>query len=219
MITQVELENLIGTKIKCIDNYITAFTHKSANSKKSYDNLEFVGDSVLGFIVTKYLFDMFGDVENEGFLTKARTKIVRGTTLSTISHKLELYKWIEMDEKGIKNEWNKNPKILEDVFEALVGAMYLDLGLINTRIFVLNVLNKFPVDFGIDDNFKDQLMRFCHSNKKQLPVYSLCTSRQGVFKIEVTIEGVFMGAGNGNTKKEAEQNAAKTAIEHLKVYT
>jgi ribonuclease-3 len=215
LITKPELEELIGTKINDIRHYWTAFTHKSADSKNSYDNLEFIGDSVLGFIVTKYLFDMFGKDENEGFLTKARTKIVRGTTLSNISHNLGLYKWIQMDEKGLRNEWNKNPKILEDVFEALVGAMYLDLGLINTRIFVLKVINMFPVDFGNDDNFKDQLMRFCHANKKPLPNYVLENTDKGFFKISVTVNSIEIGSGSGTNKKQAEQNAAKDALKRI----
>jgi ribonuclease-3 len=212
MITRDELENLLGTKINDITNYTVAFTHKSFDAKNSYDNLEFIGDSVLGFIVTKYLYDMFGSVENEGFLTKARTKIVRGSTLSNISDKLGLYKWIQMDEKGIKNNWNRNAKILEDVFEALIGAMYLDLGLINTRIFVLNLIKMYPVDLTDDDNFKDKLMRICHIQRKNLPVYALKQSFEGIFNIEVFIDGVKYGVGKGQTKKQAEQDAAKDAL-------
>jgi ribonuclease-3 len=212
MITQFELEGILGTKINRIDNYIQAFTHKSSNITHSYDNLEFIGDSVLGFIVTKYLYDMFGNVENEGFLTKARTKLVRGTTLCNISHKLGLYKWIQMDEKGTKNEWNKNPKILEDVFEALVGAAYLDLGLISTRDFVLRVIKEYPIDFDLDDNFKDQLMRMCHANKEPLPVYTLDSNVKGLFKVNVFINSKLCGSGTGLTKKQAEQNAAKEAL-------
>jgi ribonuclease-3 len=214
-ITQLELEGIIGTRINKIDNYIRAFTHKSHDVNQSYDNLEFIGDSILGFIVTKYLFDMFGNVENEGFLTKARTKIVRGTTLSNISHKLELYKWIQMDEKGTRNEWNKNPKILEDVFEALIGAMYLDLGLIRTREFVLKLLELYPVDFDIDDNFKDQLMRTCHTNKQPLPVYVLDSNSKGTFKVTVYIDSKVCGTGVGQNKKQAEQDAARDALKKM----
>jgi ribonuclease-3 len=97
-----------------------------------FETLEFIGDSVLGFVITKFLFDQYEN-KQEGFLTKARTKLVRGETLANIASKLELYKWVQMDEKGMRNGWNKNPKILEDVFESLVGAIYMDLGLLTRK--------------------------------------------------------------------------------------
>jgi len=211
MISQEDVENVIGTKINKLEQYRIAFTHKSA-SDKSYDNLEFIGDSVLGFVVTKYLYDMFGEEQNEGFLTKARTKIVRGTTLADISHKLGFYKWIQMDEKGMKNGWNMNSKILEDVFEAFIGALYLDLGLIYAREFILGILKKYPVDFIFDDNFKDQLMRICHSKKYNLPEYIVDSPINALFNVKVYISGVEYGSGSGTSKKQAEQNAAKCAL-------
>jgi ribonuclease-3 len=216
MINHHELEKIIGTKINTISYYQTAFTHKSFDSEKSYDNLEFIGDSVLGFIVTKYLYDMFGHTEDEGFLTKARTKIVRGTNLSNISYNLGLYQWIKMDEKGTRNEWNKNPKILEDVFEALVGAIYLDLGLISAREFVLTVIKKYPIDIGDDDNYKDQLMRLCHINKTALPKYILEKNVKGMFNVTVTIDEKIYGIGLGQNKKQAEQQAAMDALKTFK---
>ena len=83
-----DIEHLVGTKIRDVSLYQRAFTHKSALKKyrglaSSYETLEFMGDSVLGFIITRYLFDKYQD-EQEGFLTKARTKMVRGTTLCEI---------------------------------------------------------------------------------------------------------------------------------------
>jgi ribonuclease-3 len=108
--------------------YQRAFTHKSALKEyeqftESFETLEFIGDSVLGFVITKFLFDRH-ESKQEGFLTKARTKLVRGETLAKIATKLGLEKLVIMDEKGMRNGWNNNPKILEDVFEALIGAIY-----------------------------------------------------------------------------------------------
>jgi ribonuclease-3 len=98
------IHNLIGTKIKNIELYQRAFTHKSALKRYtgldgSYETLEFMGDSVLGFVITKHLFDRH-EKQQEGFLTKARTKMVRGRTLCEISKVLGLDKLILMDEKG-----------------------------------------------------------------------------------------------------------------------
>ena len=143
IIDRLTVENLVGTKISKIDLYQKAFRHKSVlkeneNVDGSFETLEFIGDSALGFVITKFLFDRY-EYKQEGFLTKARTKLVRGERLANIATKLELYKWVQMDEKGMRNEWNKNPKILEDVFEALCGAIYMDLGLLHTKQFILNI--------------------------------------------------------------------------------
>jgi ribonuclease-3 len=207
-ITRSEIENLVGFRIKNVDLYTRAFTHKSAKSVlDSYETLEFMGDSVLSFIVTKYLFDTY-EQKQEGFLTKARTLIVRGKTLAGISERLGLGVFIDMDEKGLRNNWNSNPKILEDVYEALVGAVYLDLGMVYAKEFVLRTLDidNIPLD---DDNYKDQLMRWCQANKKSLPVYSFEMMKTGVFCVSVEVDGTVLASGFGKTKKDAEQNAAK----------
>jgi len=217
MIDRGTLENLVGTKISNIDLYQKAFTHKSALKEDetltgSFETLEFIGDSVLGFVITKFLYDKF-EKRQEGFLTKARTKLVRGETLARIASKLELYKWIQMDEKGMRNEWNKNPKILEDAFEALVGAIYMDLGLLHAKEFLLRIYND-PTFVNldmimVDDNYKDHLMRYCQSNGLSLPVYLTLRHDNGVFYMVVQVDGVCMGYGFAKNKKQAEQNAAK----------
>jgi len=116
--------------------YQRAFTHKSALKRytldKTYETLEFMGDSVLGFVITKMLFDKY-ESRQEGFLTKARTKLVRGTTLAEISQRLGLQRFIYVDHKAERNGWAHNAKLGEDVFEALIGAIYLDLGLVHAK--------------------------------------------------------------------------------------
>lgn len=219
MITKSEIEELIGTKVSNVNVYVQAFTHKSALKRypeltASYENLEFMGDSVLGFIVTRYLFDQFSGEHEEGFLTKARTKIVRGSTLSIISERLGLYRWIIMDDKGINKGWNRNPKILEDVLEALIGAIYLDLGIIHTKQFVFKLLRDNPIDMN-DDNYKDQLMRICQMRRFDLPVYVVDSFLNGIFYVSVCVNGYVYGRGSGTTKKQAEQISAYEAIKQL----
>jgi|TARA_B110000914_G_scaffold222192_1_gene235253 ribonuclease-3 len=211
------IESLVGTKISNIDLYQKAFTHKSALKEDtcltgSFETLEFIGDSVLGFVITKFLYDKYED-RQEGFLTKARTKLVRGETLAGIASKLELYKWIRMDEKGMRNQWIHNPKILEDVFEALIGAIYMDMGLLHAKEFILRIYNN-PMYINlqsimIDDNFKDHLMRYCQSNALELPLYTIKTHENGVFCIDVSVGGTSLGSGCAKNKKQAEQNAAQ----------
>ena len=209
------LNTLVGTKIKTMELYQRAFTHKSALKRYtgltgSYETLEFMGDSVLGFVITKHLFDLH-EKEQEGFLTKARTKMVRGKTLCEISKALGLDKLILMDEKGERNGWNTNEHIMEDVFEALVGAIYLDLGMVHAKTFIMKSFTKVTTSL-IDDNYKDQLMRWCQALKHDLPEYRLVSQVNGQFFITVVVDGMDCGSGFAMTKKQAEQNAAEIVL-------
>ena len=206
---------LVGTKVKDLSLYRRAFTHKSALKRYSgltgsYETLEFMGDSVLGFIITKHLFDLH-EKEQEGFLTKARTKMVRGKTLCEISKVLGLNMMILMDEKGERNGWNTNENIMEDVFEAFVGAIYLDLCMVHAKLFVLESFTKIQTSL-VDDNWKDQLMRWCQALKYALPEYRMDGQTNGQFFIMVVVDGMDCGSGFATTKKQAEQNAAEIVL-------
>jgi len=175
-VDKTRIEELVGTKIKNLDLYQRAFTHKSALKEyeqftESFETLEFIGDSVLGFVITKFLFDRY-ESKQEGFLTKARTKLVRGETLAKIANTLNLNELVIMDEKGMRNQWNNNPKILEDVFEALIGAIYMDIGLIHAKEFILRIYQDPEIvdmnSIMVDDNYKDHLMRHCQVNNLSL---------------------------------------------------
>lgn len=228
-LTKEIAESLVATKIKNLSLYQRAFVHKSALKEyaqftESFDTLEFIGDSVLGFVITKFLFDRY-ESRQEGFLTKARTKLVRGETLATIAKHMGLEKLVIMDEKGMRNNWNTNPKILEDVFEALVGAIYMDIGLIHAKAFILRIYQD-PriVDMNsimVDDNFKDKLMRHCQVNNWQLPEYRVAGHHEGLFYIDICIHDQFASRGVAKSKKQAEQNAARAyfeILEQLKTY-
>ena len=223
-VSKEQIETLIATKIKDLSLYQRAFTHKSALKEyeqftESFETLEFMGDSVLGFIITKFLFDRHEE-KQEGFLTKARTKLVRSETLADIALKLGLNDIVVMDEKGMRNSWNNNPKILEDVFEALVGAIYMDLGLLHAKQFVLRIYQdpKY-IDLNsimIDDNFKDKLMRYCQVNNLPLPEYRVVSNEDGVFFIDAIVNNQFAGRGYAKSKKQAEQHAAMIFFQQLK---
>ena len=223
---QNQIEQLVGTKIKNLSLYQRAFTHKSAlkeyeNLTESFETLEFMGDSVLGFIITKFLFDRYEE-RQEGFLTKARTKLVRSETLAAIALKMGLNTMVVMDEKGMRNGWHNNPKILEDVFEALVGAVYMDLGLLHAKEFVLRIYTDpkyINLDaIMIDDNFKDHLMRYCQIMNVPLPEYRVAGHHEGIFYIDAYINNQFGGRGQAKSKKQAEQLAARAFFEQLKNY-
>ena len=217
-----DIDLLVGTKVRDLSLYQRAFTHKSALKNylldSSFETLEFIGDSVLGFVITKFLFDKY-EHKQEGFLTRARTKLVRGETLAKIAKTIGLDKFILMDEKGIRNGWNNNPKVLEDAFEAVVGAIYMDLGMLHAKRFVLDIFtNESIVDLELinrDDNFKDILMRWCQSRRIDLPDYQITSQERGVFMISVVVDGVVSGVGKARNKKAAEQSAAKMALTDL----
>jgi ribonuclease III len=228
-VDKARIEQLVGTKIKNLDLYQKAFTHKSALKEyeqftESFETLEFIGDSVLGFVITKFLFDRY-ESRQEGFLTKARTKLVRGETLAKIANTLNLNELVIMDEKGMRNKWNNNPKILEDVFESLIGAIYMDIGLIHAKEFVLRIFQD-PnfVDMNtimVDDNYKDHLMRHCQVNGWPLPEYRVVGHYEGLFYIDIFINNACMSRGIAKSKKQAEQNAAQMYFnvqEQLKQY-
>jgi len=217
-----EIETIVGTKINDLFLFRRAFTHKSAIKKytltETFETLEFMGDSVLGFVITKLLFDKYEE-HQEGFLTKARTKLVRGKTLANIARHLKLDRWILMDDKGMRNEWFRNEKVLEDVFEAFIGAIYMDLGMVHAKKFILNIFEDENIinmnDLMIDDNFKDQLMRWCQQHKYPLPQYPILNHQNGVFTISVIVNNQVLGCGSAKNKKQAEQIAASQAIKMI----
>ena len=195
-----------------------ALTHKSLNPRCNYETLEFMGDSVLGFVITKYIHDKFPH-EEPGFLTRTRTKIVRGKTLANWARMLGLGPRIRMDEKGMRNNWFNNDNILEDVLEAVVGAIYLDQGMIRAKAWILNCLESF-FDWGqvfVEDNFKDVLMRTCQTRGGSLPEYRLVSesNRGQIFRVMAITPWGCHTEGQGQTKKGAEQMAARNALKEL----
>jgi ribonuclease-3 len=215
------IENVLQIPVRDTYLYTEAFTHKSALSwyqlPQSYERLEFIGDSVLSLIVTRFLFERFQNVQ-EGFLTRLRTKIVSGKMLCTLARRMGLQHVILMDVKALENHWNENDRILEDVFEALLGAIYLDLGLDTAKRFLLPFLHNMNFDeLMTDSNYKDILMRFCQSKGWELPKYHLLHNTQKWFHVQVEVMGVMYGSGEGSTKKEAEQQAAMDTIHRLEV--
>ena len=212
-VPQNVVEDIVGTGVHNLSLYQQALTHKSYSADCNYETLEFMGDSVLGFVVTKFIYDKYKD-EQEGFLTKIRTKLVRGSTLAQVARQWNLGAWVVMDEKGMRNKWNFNDKILEDVLEALVGALYLDLGMVRAKRFVLDIVEN-RVDWDqimFDDNWKDQLMRYCQANLKCLPTYVHTPTPDGPFRVHVDIMGKKYRQGTGTTKKAAEQEAARKTL-------
>ena len=222
VVTRDDIRTFFSGNVQNVSHYATAFVHKSALKEfpylgDSYERLEFIGDSVVNFIIGKYLFDRY-PTKKEGFLTRVRTKIVSGKCLCEISRALGLYRFVFMDHKGIRNKWNENDRICEDVFEAFVGALYLDLGLVVARDFVVSCVERLVNFDGVvqDTNYKDILMRWTQATGIPLPEYSAVEARHhGIRMFDVTclISGIESGKGSALSKKDAEQIAAMHALE------
>ena len=220
--TREEIEKMLDIRIRNLSLYQEALLHKSAvklyDAPKSNERLEFIGDSVLNLIIARLLYDKYPS-ENEGFMTKLRTRIVSGQCLSEIARLMELHNHVRMNEKALKQGWNKNNRILEDVFEAIIGAVYLDLGLEMATTYVQSKLTKY-VDFNDvlkDSNYKDILMRYTQNSNLKLPLYAV-TNENGPnhnkqFIVNVYINENGIGEGIAKNKKQAEQLAAKNALQ------
>lgn len=197
--------------------------------KESYETLEFLGDSILGSVVSNYLYNRFVNkhLKDEGFLTKLKIRLVCGEQLSYLSKCMNLQQYMIIS-KHIEDNCSgrNNEHILEDIFEAFIGALYLDSNdykLVET--FIISIIHNF-VDISDlilnDNNYKDQLLRYLQKNFNTQPKYNT-TKREGNNDFISTISYISeeniikLETGEGITKKKAEQNAAKKTLIHYRV--
>ena len=221
-----ELEKIIGFPIKHKSHYIQALMHRSFleeldEDDTSNERLEFLGDSVLSVVVAEYLFEKFPK-ENEGFLTKVRSKLVNRFALSDAAEDIGLANFILINHNLSTTFARASKTVLSDAFEAIVGAIYLDHGLEVSKKFIHRVLIE-PLtkdgEYLVDENYKSQLLEYAQANKIDVPNY-IVLKEEGpqhdrVFTIKVNIGEEYFGIGKGKNKKTAEQNAAKAALEKI----
>lgn len=211
-ITHDALERVLGIRPQDLQLYVRAFTHPSSGRVPDYESLEFLGDSVLSLVVTKWIFDTYQD-EGEGFMTILKSKLTRSSMLAHYSKCRGLQQFIVMSGKSMYRGFFNSRKTLEDIFESTVGALYLDHGLVVAKKFILDTVEQHTPwsDVRKQTNYKDQLMRFCHATKRELPTY-VSTKDPDHKQFVVTIsmdEGQYCSSGMHKTKKGAEQEAAK----------
>jgi ribonuclease-3 len=225
-ISKSVMKKLTGVDVRDIGIYQQAFCHKSAikdlGLELSNERIEFIGDAVLNLIVGSFLFNTF-PYENEGFLTRLRTKLVSGVNLCKWANDIHLGDFVVMNEKAMKNEWNTNPRIMEDTFESLVGAIYIDnnMDLDAPRIFIDGFLNNLDFeDVTRDTNYKDILMRYAQSNKLPTPEYKcqeFNDSGDKRFCVQVIVNGKLLSEGFERNKKMAEQKGSYNVLKCLQI--
>ena len=221
-----ELEQYIGHKFFDKKLIIQALTHRSYSQEvippeADNERLEFLGDSVLQMIVTKRLWAEL-EWEDEGVLTRRRSEKVSGRALANVAREMDLSKYIRLGKGELKTGGRQKSSILADVLEALVGAIYLDAGYERCAEVVEYWLwRDSDVEEGdiLADDYKSKLQQELQRTDSHLPVYHV-THESGpehdkIFNVEVRHSGKVLGKGEGRSKKEAEQIAARESIEML----
>lgn len=219
----VTLEKKIGYTFKNKALLERAITHSSACSSalKNYQSLEFLGDSILDFIVAKRLMEINPDA-HEGSLTKLRASIVSKEPLAAEVERLGLHKFLIVGKGENREQIATQSKIMSDIFEAVTAAIFLDSGKIEMaeKFILAKLADRFNGKDKHDNtcDYKTVLNEF--SSKHSIKVSYHLVKQSGkphapIFEYEVKIDGVTAGKGIGNSKRLAEQLAAKQAIEHI----
>ncbi len=219
-----EFEKKIGYEFKNKNLLQHALTHSSyANEhrKGSNERLEFLGDSILGFVTAEYLFNRLKNMP-EGTLSKIRASLVCEQSLFEISKKINLSKYILLGHGEEIGGGRTRPSVISDAFEALLAAIYLDAGLDFAKKWLLDIMED-AFDDAISGNrsrdYKTELQEYLQHLKRNRAEYRVAKEsgpdHNKYFEIEIVLDGKVVAKAGGQSKKEAEQAAAKVALEGL----
>lgn len=202
-----------------------AFTHRSIGSNNN-ERLEFLGDSILGMVISAELFKRFPN-EKEGVLTRLRSSLVKGETLAEIAIELDLGEFIQLGSGELKSGGFRRSSTLADVVEAIIGAIYLDskdeFGLDKIEKIILNIflsrIDKCEPK-GVLKDPKTRLQEYLQAKNLTLPTYSVVSisgkEHQQTFKVSCSIKGFANHViANGSSRRKAEQAAAEKALENI----
>lgn len=215
------VEETIGYKFKNRELLEQAITHTSFfNEKKEFrksdnEKLEYLGDAILNCIISIILFKKYRD-RHEGFLSNARSCLVRRDTLTEIAKKLELGKYLNYGngDSGVPEE----SKVLSNMLEALIGAIYLDGGFNKTKKVIRKLFDPYIIDEKLSEkNPKNILQEFTQKKWGILPKYKFARKIRNGFAVNVYLGNGYKAKGEGKTKKEAEQRAARALLDILNV--
>ena len=215
------LQTKIGYDFKDDKIRSLAFVHSSADMGESYERLEFLGDAVLELTVSELLYKQHPEF-SEGQLTKTRAALVNEAALAKVARVLDLSRYIELGRGEKLSGGAQKPSILSDVVEALIGAVYIDGGFESAKQLVVSLLKssveKVLSGGGFAD-YKTRLQEHYHKKGTTDIVYEVY-DEQGpphdkTFFVKLRVDGYELSVGRGRSKKSAEQEAAKQALETL----
>ena len=214
-----KLEKVIDVSFKDKNLLIKSFTHKSYDSIDNNEKLEFLGDRVLGLVISKKLLEIYPD-EKEGILDKKFASLVNRNKCLEIAKSIDLENFILIigNKKKIKIE----NKIISDCCEALIGAIYLDQGIKSVEKFILKLWDKDLKASSVTYvDSKTKLQEYSLKKYKTLPIYKLIENigprHKPIFKVGVRLENSKFINGTGNSKKDAEQKAASLFLKNIKI--
>jgi len=212
------LQKKINIKFKNLNYLKKSITHKSYDQSNNYEKLEFLGDRILGFIISKKLIDLYPD-QKEGVLDKKLASLVNKNKCLEVAKIIGLEKFILVGNKNSKSKVEN--KILADSIEALIGAIYYDKGFDIAEKFILNNWKNFiNLSKEIIIDSKTELQEYSLKKFKSLPIYKLVSSsgprHKPKFIISVKLKDTKMYDGQGESKKKAEQNAARKLLDNIK---
>lgn len=205
-------------KKKCKVDGCQFIMSKVKLQEQSYERLEYLGDSVIKLIISQYLFKRY-PCKNEGFMTKLKTKIENKTSLAHLSQMIGLGPYMVISSQIEDSVGRMSEKILEDVFEAFFGALFLDSSFDVCNQLMITIMEQ-EVDFSgilyIDTNYKDQLLRFYHKNKWNPPQYKALgttgSSKKNFVMGVMDKNGKVIAKGTDSSKRKAEQEASRVAL-------
>lgn len=212
------LKTLVGFTPIHLSLFKLAFFHKSTFNTRDYaiannERLEFLGDAVLSTIVGEYLFKKYPN-SDEGFLTKMRSKIVKRNSLDEIADKMGLDLFL-----ANYNQTRLSKSMLGNALEALVGAVYIEVGYEKTKQYVIRRILRRYLDIheleSFDDNYKSQLLEWCQKNGRNIEykvVAKYKSEKRDKFKVAVFVDGKKLGTADDFNKKSAEQLASERAM-------
>ena len=212
------LQKKISIKFKNLNYLKKSITHKSYDPLNNYEKLEFLGDRILGFVISKKLIELYPN-EKEGVLDKKLASLVNKNQCLEVAKIIGLEKFILVGNKSAKAKVEN--KIIADSIEALIGAIYYDKGFEVSEKFILNMWKNFIIlsEETIIDS-KTKLQEYSLKKFKSLPIYKLVSSsgpkHKPKFSISVRLKNTKLFEGSGDSKKKAEQNAAKKLLDNIK---
>lgn len=221
-----ELQQIISYRFSDLSLLNTALTHSSYTANRQEvmehnERLEFLGDSVLSMVISKYIFKGCNEMA-EGQLTRIRANVVCEQSLYAAATDINLGKYLRISKGEELTGGRTRPSILADAFEALIAAIYLDGGLSKVKIFVLHILNntiKEAIQNKMISDYKSFIQEHIQKSSQGKITYKLL-SEEGpdhskIFEMAIMLDDKRLGIGKGNSKKEAQQAAAKDAVEKL----
>ncbi len=219
-----DCQQTLGYSFKNIKLLENALTHTSFKTpyNPSNERLEFLGDAILGMVISEYLFKKFPDYA-EGKLTKIKSVVVSSATLAKIGTEMALKRHVSVG-KGSTTSSSLPKSLIANVFEAIIAAVYIDGGLKAVYDFIVKQLNK-EIDIVCNNkhekNYKSILQHFCQKQRGHIPKYKIIKQsgpdHKKTFEVITMVNNVEYCTGQGDNRKNAEQVAARKTLESLAV--